>query len=212
VALPPDEVRLHRRGGAGADEDRRRGGHRPAAGRAHRRPRRPGDDPAGGGGGEGGPDQGPVGRHRGPAPDRGRGAGDHAREVCRARAAGRRMRAGAGRGTPWTGGVLAALMGLSALAAFLWPLGFTLFVPLAGLLCAPFAWRGAAPPPMLALLALAGAAMVSVAWSPVFGGLDGIAGYEDLERQTWVKLPLQLALYASVVFAAVRLSRASAGR
>lgn len=108
--------------------------------------------------------------------------------------------------TPWTGAVLAALMGLAALSAFLWPLGFTLFVPLAGLLCLPALRPGRPEPALLALAALTGLAMMAAAWSPVPFGLGGARGYADLERQTWGKLALQLALYLPVVAAAARLS------
>ena len=117
-----------------------------------------------------------------------------------------------GGATPWTGGVLAALMGLAALSAFLWPLGFTLFVPLAGLLCLPLMRPGRPEPALLALSALTGLAMIAATWSPVPFGLGGAASYDELERQTWAKLPLQLALYLPVVIAAGRLSPRATGR
>lgn len=117
-----------------------------------------------------------------------------------------------GLGAAWTGWVVTALMALAALAAFLWPLGFTLFVPLAGLLCAPFLGRGRLNPALLALAALTVIAVASVAWSPHFQALGEVSGYADLEKQTWGKLPLQLALYAALAVAAARLAPRAAGR
>lgn len=114
-------------------------------------------------------------------------------------------------GAAWTGGVVTALMALAALTAFLWPLGFTLFVPLAGLLCAPFLGRGRPNPPLLALAGLTALAVASVAWSPHFQALGEVSGYVDLEKQTWGKLPLQLALYAALVLVAARLAPGPTG-
>lgn len=118
----------------------------------------------------------------------------------------------AGAGAPYATTVLAALMGLAALTAYLWPLGLSAFPPIAGILLIPV-FRNGRPSWAWGALALFTAwALAATLWSPVFSGSGPIDDYASAETQTWAKIALQLGLYAVLVTTAARLSARSVER
>ena len=92
--------------------------------------------------------------------------------------------------------VLAVLIGLSALTAWLWPYGFSAFTPIAAIVLIPVFRPRGANLTLIVLLALCLYALATTAWSPVFSSSGPIEDYADAETQTWGKLPMQLGLYA----------------
>ncbi|WP_296818076.1 O-antigen ligase family protein [Brevundimonas sp.] len=101
--------------------------------------------------------------------------------------------------------VLAVLIGLSAVTAYLWPYGFSAFTPIAGIVMIPL-FRVRRPDVVFGvLLLLCLYALGTTAWSPVFSSSGPIEGYADAETQTWGKLPMQLGLYAVLTLLAASL-------
>ena len=92
--------------------------------------------------------------------------------------------------------VLAVLVGLSALTAWLWPYGFSAFTPIAAIVLIPVFRPRGANLTLIVLLALCLYALATTFWSPVFSSSGPIEDYADAETQTWGKLPMQLGLYA----------------
>ena len=64
--------------------------------------------------------------------------------------------------------VLAVLIGLSALTAWLWPYGFSAFTPIAAIVLIPVFRPRGANLTLIVLLALCLYALATTAWSPVF--------------------------------------------
>ena len=111
--------------------------------------------------------------------------------------------------------IVMALAVLVPLSAWLWPLGLSAFASLAGLLALALRlgrdkrWLGG---PVFVLAALTVLAMMSVVVSPAYAPGGPLADISDSTTQTWLKLPLELGLYASLVLGAVALSEAGAQR
>jgi O-antigen ligase len=102
----------------------------------------------------------------------------------------------------WLGGVTIFLVVMTALLAYLAPLGFAPLLALVGLLALPgLRLTRAAAPPLLILVALALWAAVSMSWSPAAIDPSKLKGYGDLETLTAMKLILQLATYGAAVVA-----------
>ncbi|MDO1558490.1 O-antigen ligase family protein [Brevundimonas sp. 2R-24] len=128
-----------------------------------------------------------------------------------------------------SGAVLGAVL-LAPLLAYLWPLGFAAIVALAGVVAVlgrlvpgarvegPLAkprlpgLRMSMFAPLAMLLLIVLFAVVSVNWSPAYEQFGPMATYQEAESQTWLKLPMQLGLYAAVVLATVRLGPLAARR
>ena len=112
----------------------------------------------------------------------------------------------------WVLGVLALLMGLAPLTAYLWPLGFAAFTPIAAiLLIAAYRPRGVNGT-LLILLFLTVYGLVSVSWSPVFSGAGPMDDYASAETQTWGKLAMQLGIYAVLMTVAAGVQESHARR
>jgi O-antigen ligase len=117
------------------------------------------------------------------------------------------------RRTPWLGGVAIFVVVMTALLAYLAPLGFAPLMALAGLLVLPgLRLTRAAAPPLLILVLLALWAALSMTWSPAAIDPSTLKGYGDIESLTALKLFLQLATYGAAVVALRGLSEASARR
>ena len=111
--------------------------------------------------------------------------------------------------TPWPGGIYAAAFALAPLLAWLWPLGFTVLVPVLSVMLLPL-WTGpraAWPFAGLAFaLALWGAG--TLGWSPVLPRVDP----GNPETQFGLKLLLQVPVYGVFAAAAGALSGRAARR
>jgi O-antigen ligase len=115
--------------------------------------------------------------------------------------------------TPWLGGVAIFFVVMTALLAYLAPLGFAPLMALTGLLALPgLRLTRAAAPPLLILVLLAVWAAVSMTWSPAAIDPSKLKGYGDIEALTGLKLFLQLATYSAAVVALRGMSEVSARR
>jgi O-antigen ligase len=104
--------------------------------------------------------------------------------------------------TRWLGGVAIFLVVMTALLAYLAPLGFAPLLALVGLLALPgVRLTRTTVPPLLILAALAAWAAVSMSWSPVVLGPLRPKTYSDIETLTAMKLVLQLLTYGAAVVA-----------
>ena len=111
--------------------------------------------------------------------------------------------------TPWRGGVYAVGFALTPLLAWVWPLGFSVLVPLMSGALLPLWWRRAPEWPLAGLLfALALWGAGTLAWSPALARVSP----DDPESQFAIKLLVQVVALGLVAAGATALSGRAAQR
>jgi hypothetical protein len=108
--------------------------------------------------------------------------------------------------TPWRGGLMIGVYVLTALLAYLGPLGFAPLLGLGGLLCLA-GLRDVRPPQPVVWpwLALALWAVISLIWSPASPNPGLVLEYPRPEMATGMKLLLQLAVCSVFIMSAAQL-------
>jgi O-antigen ligase len=115
--------------------------------------------------------------------------------------------------TPWRGGLMIVIYVLTALLAYLGPLGFAPLVALGGLLClAGFGGVRSAQPVVWPWLALALWSLISLIWSPAAPDPGLVLEYPQPELATAMKLLLQLAVDGVLIMGVAQLCEGSARR
>lgn len=103
------------------------------------------------------------------------------------------------------GAIVAWVMSLAPITAFLGYEGLAPLVALAGLAAIPFLRPRRPPLGLLPLGLLVAWAVVSFAWSPLEPRVFALHRYEDFQNLTAVKLVMQAILYPCFVLAAIRI-------
>lgn len=118
-----------------------------------------------------------------------------------------------GRRAAWLGGTFLVIFGLTGLLAYIGPLGFAALMAIGGLFGLALVKQARRPLPVIwPWLALALWSVVSMVWSPLTKDLSLAALLADFEKQTALKLVLQVVLYGTFVMAAASLPQSLARR